>query len=85
MCVHFVHVHVSCNIHCTCTSTCIWMVSGDGVQVEMPEFECGDVVRMISDMAEAYRLQQGHGEWNDDLALVCVCTCTCTLCVHFCA
>ena len=54
------------------------MVSGDGVQVEMPEFECGDVVRMISDMAEAYRLQQGHGEWNDDMALVCVHT----LCVY---
>ena len=41
-----------------------------GVQVEMPAFECGDVVRMISDMAEAYKLQQGHGEWNDDMALV---------------
>ena len=35
-------------------------------------FECGDVVRMISDMAEAYRLQQGHGEWNDDMALVSI-------------
>lgn len=33
-------------------------------------FEPGDVVRMISDMAEVYRLQQGHGEWNDDMALV---------------
>ena len=36
----------------------------------MPEFECGEVVRMISDIAEAYQLQQGHGEWNDDMALV---------------
>ena len=35
-------------------------------------FECGDIVRMISDMAEAYRLQQGHGEWNDDMALVSI-------------
>ena len=39
-------------------------------QVDVPVFEPGDVVRMISDMAEVYRLQQGHGEWNDDMALV---------------
>ena len=38
--------------------------------MEVPEFECGEVVRMISDIAEAYQLQQGHGEWNDDMALV---------------
>jgi E3 ubiquitin-protein ligase mind-bomb len=39
-------------------------------KVDVPMFESGDVVRMISDMAEVYRLQQGHGEWNDDMALV---------------
>ena len=47
-------------------------------QVDIPGFECGDVVRMISDMAEAYRLQKGHGEWNDDMALVT----RMMLCVH---
>ena len=29
-----------------------------------------DVVRMIEDIGEAYKLQQGHGEWRDDMALV---------------
>ena len=40
------------------------------VQVDIPLFEPGDVVRMISDIAEVYKLQQGHGEWSDDMALV---------------
>lgn len=52
----------------------------------MPEFECGEVVRMISDIAEAYQLQQGHGEWNDDMALVgdlCVIRLVCPVCVLY--
>lgn len=36
----------------------------------MPSYEVGDVVRIIDDIAETYRLQQGHGEWIDDMALV---------------
>ena len=48
---------------CVCVCVCV-------VQVDLPVFEPGDVVRMISDMAEVYRLQQRHGEWNDDMALV---------------
>ena len=36
----------------------------------MPSYEVGDVVRVIDDMAETHRLQQGHGEWIDDMALV---------------
>ena len=58
---------------CVCVCVC-GEVKGDVVwccvQVDVPVFEPGDVVRMISDMAEVYRLQQGHGEWNGDMALV---------------
>ena len=36
----------------------------------MPSYEVGDVVRVIDDLAETYRLQKGHGEWADDMALV---------------
>ena len=36
----------------------------------MPSYEVGDVVRVIDDIAETYRLQKGHGEWADDMALV---------------
>ena len=50
----------------------------DHMQVDMPMLESGDVVRMISDMAEVYRLQQGHGEWNDDMALVSAAKCVCS-------
>ena len=45
------------------------------MQVDMPMLESGDVVRMLSDMAEVYQLQQGHGEWNDDMALVSAAKC----------
>ena len=34
-------------------------------------YEVGDVVCVIDDMAEVFRLQKGHGEWADDMALVC--------------
>ena len=40
------------------------------LQVDVPSYEVGDVVRVIDAMAETYRLQQGHGEWIDDMALV---------------
>ena len=40
-------------------------------QVEVPLYEVGDVVRVIDDIAEVFRLQKGHGEWADDIALVC--------------
>ena len=69
-----------CDVHidsCVCVFVCMCVcgeVEGDVVwccvQVDVPVFESGDVVRMISDMAEVYRLQQGHGEWNGDMALV---------------
>jgi len=34
-------------------------------------YEVGNVVRVIDDMAEVFRLQKGHGEWTDNMALVC--------------
>ena len=36
------------------------------------QFEYGDVVRVCDDMAEVHRLQSGHGEWTDDMALVMI-------------
>ncbi len=39
-------------------------------QVDSPAHEIGDVVRVMDDMAEMYRLQKDHGGWNDDMALV---------------
>ncbi len=36
----------------------------------MPHHEVGEVVRIVDDIAEAYRLQKDHGGWNDDMALV---------------
>ena len=30
----------------------------------------GDVVRVLDDMVQVHSLQTGHGEWNDDMALV---------------
>lgn len=33
-------------------------------------FYYGDVVCVLEDMVEVHRLQAGHGEWNDDMALV---------------
>lgn len=32
-------------------------------------FREGDVVRVLDDLAEVHRLQDGHGGWNDDIAL----------------
>ena len=40
------------------------------MQVSIPLFQRGDVVRVIEDMAEVFSLQKGHGEWVDDMALV---------------
>lgn len=33
-------------------------------------FHYGDTVRISDDMARVHSLQPGHGEWNDDMALV---------------
>ena len=36
-------------------------------------FQDGDIVRVIDDLALAHQLQEGHGGWHDDIALVCMC------------
>ena len=36
----------------------------------MGTFKEGDVVRIIDDMAEVHMLQDDHGGWVDDMALV---------------
>lgn len=41
--------------------------------MDVPQYACGDVVRIMDDMAEIRKLQQGHGEWNEDMATVSVC------------
>ena len=33
-------------------------------------FARGDVVSVMDDMAEVTKLQQGHGEWNEHMAMV---------------
>ena len=33
-------------------------------------FHNGEVVRVIDDMVKVHSQQSGHGEWNDDMALV---------------
>ena len=40
------------------------------IQVDVPVFHYGDVVRILDDMVQVHSLQTGHGDWNDDMALV---------------
>ena len=40
------------------------------IQVDVPVFHYGDVVRILDDMVQVHSLQTGHGNWNDDMALV---------------
>lgn len=40
------------------------------LQVDVPVFHYGDVVRVLDDMVQVHSLQTGHGDWNDDMALV---------------
>ena len=38
--------------------------------MQVAAFKEGDVVRVIDDMAEVHTLQEDHGGWVDDMALV---------------
>ena len=38
--------------------------------MEGNSFQCGDAVRVSDDMTLVHQLQDGHGEWADDIALV---------------
>lgn len=36
----------------------------------MTHFSAGDVIRIVDDIAEVHNLQENHGGWVDDMALV---------------
>lgn len=36
----------------------------------MEQFNTGDVIRVIDDIAKVHDLQENHGGWVDDMALV---------------
>ena len=51
----------------------------------MASFKVNDVVRVINDISQVHSLQDGHGGWSDDMALVSVCVCVCVcICVCVC-
>lgn len=39
---------------------------------QVPQFSSGDVVRILDDIAAVHKLQEGHGGWVDDMALVSI-------------
>lgn len=47
------------------------------LQVDVPQFEFGDTVRVVDDIVTVHNLQTGHGEWNDDIVLVGPEPCAC--------
>lgn len=40
------------------------------LQLETPHFAYGEVVRVLDDIAMVHLMQKGHGEWDDEMALV---------------
>ena len=44
--------------------------AGDVLGMQVQEYATGDVVRIINDIARVHDLQDGHGGWVDDIALV---------------
>ena len=51
----------------------------------MASFKVNDVVRVINDISQVHSLQDGHGGWSDDMALVSVCVSVCLcMCVSMC-
>lgn len=40
------------------------------MQVDVPVLKVGDVVRLSDDMTEVRKLQKGHGEWVEGMAVV---------------
>ena len=38
----------------------------------MASFKVNDVVKVINDISQVHSLQDGHGGWSDDMALVSV-------------
>lgn len=40
------------------------------MQVDLPQFKVGDLVKVSSDMEKVRGLQQGHGDWSNAVLLV---------------
>ena len=40
------------------------------IQVDVPRFKVGDLVRISGDLEKVQRLQGGHGDWSDGVLLV---------------
>ena len=38
--------------------------------MDTPHFTYGEVVKVLDDIAVVHQLQKGHGEWDDEMALV---------------
>ena len=38
--------------------------------IQIPQHSGGDVIRVLDDIATVHDLQEGHGGWVDDMALV---------------
>ena len=41
------------------------------LQVDLPQFKVGDLVRVSGDLEKVQSLQQGHGGWSNAVLLVC--------------
>ncbi len=65
---HILHTHLThTHLH---TLAYPHLTTHTHTQVDVHVFACGDLVRVKEDMVEVHALQEGHGEWNDDMALV---------------
>lgn len=54
-----------------CIAQCQDLASSGTVSLpQVPQFSSGDVVRILDDIATVHNLQEGHGGWVDDMALV---------------
>ncbi len=40
------------------------------MQADVPHYCSGDVVTVMDDLKEVMKMQQDHGGWNEDMALV---------------
>ena len=46
------------------------------VLAKQVQYSKGDPVRILNDISMVYQLQESHGGWIDDMALVRMCICT---------
>ena len=85
-CIYTVYIHVpvlgidvhvyTCKVGstCECTCTCIYKLVNNMLvvcmQVDLPQFKTGDLVRISGDLEKVRSLQHGHGDWSDAVLLV---------------